>query len=31
VNPNPNLERIARQKNWPIYWPEGTSNALLER
>jgi phosphoserine phosphatase len=26
VNPNPNLERIARQKSWPIYWPEGTQS-----
>ncbi len=21
VNPNPDLEKIARQKNWPVYWP----------
>jgi phosphoserine phosphatase len=24
VNPNPDLEIIARQKNWPVYWPAGT-------
>lgn len=24
VNPNPNLEKIAKEKNWPIYWPVGT-------
>jgi phosphoserine phosphatase len=23
VNPNPDLEKIARQKNWPVYWPAG--------
>ncbi|HWF03344.1 MAG TPA: haloacid dehalogenase-like hydrolase [Candidatus Angelobacter sp.] len=27
VNPNPNLERVARQKKWPIYWPAGTKAA----
>ncbi len=21
VNPNPDLERIARQRGWPVYWP----------
>jgi phosphoserine phosphatase len=24
VNPNPDLEQIARKKGWTIYWPEGT-------
>jgi HAD superfamily hydrolase (TIGR01490 family) len=24
VNPNPDLEKIAREKNWEIYWPAGT-------
>ena len=23
VNPNPDLELIARERDWPIYWPEG--------
>ena len=24
VNPNPDLEKIAQEKNWQIYWPSGT-------
>ena len=24
VNPNPDLEKLARQKDWTIYWPNGT-------
>jgi len=24
VNPNPDLQKLAEQKNWPVYWPEGT-------
>jgi phosphoserine phosphatase len=24
VNPNPDLEKLAREKVWTIYWPEGT-------
>jgi len=24
VNPNPDLERIAQDKGWQIYWPAGT-------
>jgi phosphoserine phosphatase len=24
VNPNPDLEKIAREKGWQIYWPSGT-------
>lgn len=24
VNPNPDLEEMAQQKNWRVYWPEGT-------
>ncbi len=23
VNPNPDLEKIARQQGWPVYWPDG--------
>lgn len=25
VNPNPDLEKTARQLRWPVYWPDGTS------
>ena len=25
VNPNPDLEKTARERSWTIYWPEGTS------
>jgi phosphoserine phosphatase len=28
INPNPDLEQIARSKNWPIYWPNGASLSL---
>ena len=24
VNPNPDLEQLARDRNWTIYWPEGS-------
>ena len=24
INPNPNLEKMAREKSWPVYWPVGT-------
>jgi len=24
VNPNPDLEQLARQRNWTVYWPAGT-------
>ena len=24
VNPNPDLEQVARAKGWTVYWPEGT-------
>lgn len=24
VNPNPDLEMLARQRGWTVYWPEGT-------
>jgi phosphoserine phosphatase len=24
VNPNPDLEQLARQRGWTIYWPDGT-------
>jgi phosphoserine phosphatase len=23
VNPNPDLEQVARQRGWTVYWPEG--------
>jgi phosphoserine phosphatase len=23
VNPNPDLEQIARERGWTVYWPEG--------
>lgn len=26
VNPNPDLEKIAQEKSWQIYWPAGTRN-----
>jgi phosphoserine phosphatase len=26
VNPNPDLEEIAQEKGWQIYWPSGTRN-----
>jgi len=24
VNPNPDLEEVARQRGWTVYWPDGT-------
>jgi phosphoserine phosphatase len=27
INPNPDLEQAAKQKNWPVYWPNGTRGA----
>ena len=24
VNPNPDLEQVARTRGWPVYWPAGT-------
>ena len=24
INPNPDLEQVAKERNWPIYWPAGT-------
>ena len=24
VNPNPDLQKLAEEKSWPVYWPEGT-------
>lgn len=27
VNPNPDLERTARQEGWPVYWPDGKSKS----
>jgi phosphoserine phosphatase len=26
VNPNPDLEQIARHRAWPVYWPAGTKD-----
>ncbi len=26
INPNPDLQLVAKQKNWPIFWPNGTSS-----
>jgi phosphoserine phosphatase len=26
VNPNPDLEKIAAEKSWQVYWPSGTGN-----
>ncbi len=23
INPNPDLEQAAKEKNWPVYWPRG--------
>jgi phosphoserine phosphatase len=25
VNPNPDLEKMARERGWTVYWPNGTS------
>jgi phosphoserine phosphatase len=25
VNPNPDLERVARERGWPVYWPASNS------
>jgi phosphoserine phosphatase len=25
INPNPDLQQVAKQKNWPIFWPNGTA------
>lgn len=27
VNPNPDLEQVARQRGWTVYWPNGTRPA----
>jgi HAD superfamily hydrolase (TIGR01490 family) len=27
VNPNPDLEKIAQERSWPVYWPAGTKKA----
>jgi len=26
VNPNPDLEKLARERDWPVYWPGGTGD-----
>jgi phosphoserine phosphatase len=28
VNPNPDLEAIAAESGWEIYWPEATRRAV---
>jgi len=30
VNPNPDLEQIARDRGWTVYWPEGTRKSVPE-
>jgi phosphoserine phosphatase len=30
INPNPDLERVAQTKNWPIYWPNGRQPLTAE-
>jgi phosphoserine phosphatase len=30
VNPNPDLEQIARDRKWTVYWPEGTRKSVTE-
>ena len=25
VNPNPDLEALAKKMGWPVYWPEATT------
>lgn len=27
INPNPDLQNIAKERGWPIYWPNGTRSA----
>jgi phosphoserine phosphatase len=27
INPNPDLQRVANEKSWPIFWPNGTGSA----
>lgn len=29
VNPNRDLAKIAKEKNWPVYWPSGTSEHAI--
>ncbi len=26
VNPNPDLQQLAEEKGWPVYWPEAVSS-----
>jgi phosphoserine phosphatase len=30
VNPNPDLEQIARDRGWTVYWPDGTRKSVTE-
>jgi phosphoserine phosphatase len=27
VNPNPDLEKLARERAWTVYWPDGTRSS----
>jgi phosphoserine phosphatase len=27
INPNPDLERLARERGWTVYFPDGTARA----
>ena len=27
INPNPDLEVVAKARNWPIYWPNGSTRS----
>jgi phosphoserine phosphatase len=28
INPTPDLQRVAKERNWPIFWPDGTSSKI---
>jgi phosphoserine phosphatase len=28
INPNPDLLRVAKQRDWPIFWPNGTGSTV---
>ena len=28
VNPNPDLHQVAKEKNWPVFWPSGTRSKI---
>jgi phosphoserine phosphatase len=29
INPNPDLEQTAKQRDWPIYWPMGSASSKV--